>query len=306
MKYASIIVGVSALTVGSPSMADSAWNESDISRSWEKETGMIFHADHQALVVDGATMRVVEINTNKILGEWVFVETASLPIFTNAVEDKTDWGTPLQYQEDYILTTGFIVVNERQSHFAFLRTNVSTSFHHQEDLVEANASINIPIIAFDSAGAADLFISTASSANDGDSGGGIFCSDPDWLGRNGEECCGYLAALQLRLDACNHDWWNRLFICVSGGAVGGFAWFKYCIGTCGPFCAALGPAAPPCLATCAKGCLLTAGVVGAEAAIVCVLASNSAYDACVDRELAEYYTTLADHGCELRSPETKP
>jgi hypothetical protein len=44
--------------------------------------------------------------------------------------------------------------------------------------------------------------------------------------------------------------------------------------------------------------------VGLEAFIVCMIANESEYDACVGREKAQYFIDLTNSGCEIRKPET--
>ena len=305
-----VVPFVVALAGASNSLADTEWNGSPAARAWERVTGRQIDLDTEAPIIsdDGTTMQVIDTaNGGTVLGEWVYMETRSIPINGSTGRLSAPWGAPIRIRERYTLSSGFIVTNGEQAHFAFLRMDTDAELTDLSgNPMNPSVTINIPIMAFTSASAADGFMSDIeeiSNGNPADGKGGIFCMDPKWVGNNNIQCCGFLMALQSDIGACRSEWWMRLWGCIAAGGGAGWVWFEWCIKNCIAGCVAVPPPGnAACAAGCAKGCLITGGLVGAGGAMLCVLASNEAYDACVSRAFSTYFTSLTSNGCAIRIP----
>lgn len=298
-----VVVGIASIA-----SADGGWSGSPAARAWERATGTTIDLATEAPIIseDGTTMQVIDTaNGGTVIGEWVYMESRSIPINGSAGTLSTPWGTPMRVRERYTLSSGFIVTNGEQSHFAFLRMDTDAELTDVSgNRLNPSVALNIPIMAFPSASAAEGFMSGIEQVASGSEGdGGLFCFDPKWVGNGNIQCCGYLVALQSEIAACRSEWWMRLWGCIAAGGGAGWVWFEWCIKSCMPPCAAVPPPGNAgCAAGCAKACLVTGGVVGAGGAILCVLASNEAYDACVSRALNAYFTNLTNNGCAIRVP----
>lgn len=278
--------------------ADSGWSGSPAARSWERATGTSIDLATEAPILDGNILRIIDRESGRVNAEFVAFVTASVPIDGMRERLDTSWGADIEIREMYSLTSGFVVVDGEAHHFAFMQveTGAETSDDSGNPLAPS-VTLAMPVIPFDDSKDADEFMADVLTAANGEGGsGGIYCSDPTWRGRDGVECCGFLAAYRSNVEGCRRDWWKHLWGCVAIGAGGGFTFFQWCVKTC-----VVVP--PPANAGCAKACLLSSGLIGLEAALVCVLAANDAYEGCIAREQAAYILNLTNSGCELRIPE---
>lgn len=275
----------------------SGWSESPAARSWQRVTGTTIDLATQSPVLEGSTLRVIHTQSGRVEGEFVVLTTDSVRAirFTDSI--PAEWGGTIHASEEYAIASGCVIANGEPSYFAFLHLRSEARIDDGSGrLLSSSATLAIPVIPFSDGKEADEFIATVRDAAEGGGSGGIFCHDPTWLGRNGTECCGYLSAYQSNVEGCRRDWWKHLWGCVAVGGGGGWAFFQWCAKSCIPV-------PPPGNAACVKGCLIASSVIGLEAAIVCVLAANDAYEGCVARERAAYILNLTNNGCELRYPE---
>lgn len=288
---------VNCVVIGIASVASASdWSGSPAARAWERATGTTIDLRTEAPILDGNMLRIIDRNSGEVGAEFVAFVTNSIPI--DGVRGNLDIsGFDVGVSEQYSLTSGFIVVGGEPAYFAFMQVEAGASLDGTDGF-STTVTLAMPVLAFDNPKDQDEFMGDVLTAANGgtDGSGGIFCHDPTWIGSSGEECCGYLAAYLDNIEGCRRDWWKHLWGCVAVGAGGGWTFAQWCLKTCIPV-------PPPGNAACAKGCLIASGVIGLEAAIVCVLAANDAYEGCLARERAAYILNLTNHGCELRLPE---
>lgn len=285
---------LSLCTAGTAS-ASSGWSESPAARSWERITRTTIDLSTEAPVLEGGILRVTDTRNGRVSGESVVLVIDSVPLFRFSDGIPTAWGAVIDATDMYAISSSCVVVDGEPSYFAFLHMRSEASVRGAQGVsLSASTELAIPVIPFRDGKAAEEFISSVRDAADG--GGGLFCHDPTWLGNNDVECCGYLSAYQSNIEGCRRDWWKHIFGCVAVGAGGGWGFFQWCAKSCIPV-------PPPGNAGCVKGCLIASSVIGLEAAIVCILAANDAYEGCVARERAAYILNLTNNGCELRDPD---
>jgi hypothetical protein len=282
-----------------PAAHASGWSESPAARSWQRATGTTIDLATQSPVLEGGTLRLVNTQSGSVEGEFVVLITESVRALRFSDSIHATWGATIHASDEYEIASGCVIHDGEPSYFAFLQLRSEARIEGEDGhSVSASSSLSIPVIPFHDGKEAESFIATVRDAANGSStdSGGIFCHDPTWLGRNGTECCGYLSAYQSNIEGCRRDWWKHMWGCLAVGAGGGWTFFQWCAKTCIPV-------PPPGNAGCVKGCLIASSVIGLEAAVVCVLAANDAYEGCLARERAAYILNLTNNGCELRDPE---
>lgn len=298
-------VAIFCVATSTVAHAADEYDTSEVARVWESVTGTAIDTDTEFISVDGMMLRVMNPHTNELIGSFVWVPSLGTRINTESVTDKTDWGTALNYSVSASFVSGSVFSNGTPHPFVFVGYAVRyETTDPQGNPLQGGIDMVVPWIATESIREADEFVARAEAVSKGDGkgdgkDGGIECHDPTWQGDGGEECCGYLAALQERLGACYDEWYGRIFSrCLPAAAVSGFATFKWCISGC-----AVVP--PPANASCASACLGIGGLMGLEGFIVCMIANDSEYESCLKRERAAYYTDLTNSGCEIRKPEAE-
>ena len=275
------------------------WINSPAARSWERITGSTIDLSTEAPVLEGNVLRIISTDSGIAKSEFIVLITDSVPIARFSDSISTTWGSPIAATEAYSISSGCVFVDGNPAYFAFVQLDTAARLSDSTgNLISVSATLSIPVIPFANDKEAEQFIADVRDAADGGAqgNGGLFCHDPTWLGNNDVECCGYLSAYQSNIEGCRRDWWKHIFGCVAVGAGGGWGFFQWCVKTCIAV-------PPPGTAGCAKGCLIASSVIGLEAAIVCALAANEAYEGCIARERAAYILNLTNNGCELRDPE---
>jgi hypothetical protein len=300
MIFKGICIAACAAIVSVAHAADE-YDNSKVNAVWGTVTGRAIDTDTEILKVDGNVLTLSNPKKRLDIASYVWVPSVTHHVGTQSVTDTTEWGKTLNYSVGITVTSGAVVTNGRPHPFVFI--GYSTRYNTVDangNPMQGASDLVVPWVATDTIKEADEFVAAVEAAGEGGDtgGGGIECHDPTWIGNNGQECCGYLAALQGRLGACLDSWYTRMWLgCLPSGVVGGFATFKYCISTC-----AVLPA--PANASCAAACVGIGGLVGLDAFIVCMMANEHEYDGCLKRETAQYYTDLANSGCAIRKPTT--
>jgi hypothetical protein len=297
--FKGICIAAGAAVVSVANAADE-YDSSKIAAVWESVTGRAIDTDTEIISIDGNMLTVRNAEANSDIGSFVWVPSLATRIAAKSLTDTTDWGKDLNYGVDISFVSGAVFTDGRPQPFVFVGYSVRYDTVDPQGIpLQGGINLVLPIVATDTISEADEYVARAEAVGKGGGkNGGIECYDPTWQGTNGEQCCGFLMALNQRLGACYDDWFARIFsICLPTGVVGGFATFKYCVSTC-----AVLP--PPANASCAAACVGIAGLVGLDAFIVCMIANGAQYDSCVKRERAQYFSDLTHSGCEIRNPET--
>ncbi len=296
-ELAGIVLSLAFTAAASASPQE--WGDSPAARSWQRITGTTINLATEAPVLDGNVLRVIDTLSGEINGEFVVLIADSVSIVRSSNAVPATWGSVIALSESYSISSGCVLADGEPHYFAFVHLDADASLDDGAgNSMSPSVSLAVPVISFPSSRSADDFIAQVRAAADGsaDGSGGILCHDPTWLGNNGTECCGYLSAYQSNVEGCRRDWWKHFWGCLAVGSGGGWAFFQWCAKSCVAV-------PPPANAGCVKGCIIASSVIGLEAAAVCVLAANEAYEGCVARERAAYILNLTNNGCELRTPE---
>lgn len=189
-----------------------------------------------------------------------------------------------------------VVIGGVQSRWLFLSNDQSvTTIDGAGNPVQVSVSTVLPIRAFSTKVEVEECMTGLEFAASGSKGdGGIFCQDPTWIGRNGEQCCGFLAAYQAGINSCYAQYWLLVSGCLGFGGTAGGTWFWNCSKAC---VSALIISAP-----CMKACLISSALITVGSALVCIGGAEAAFEQCCQARLDQYLRDLTNSGCELRKP----
>ncbi|MFM1867656.1 MAG: hypothetical protein RL591_1064, partial [Planctomycetota bacterium] len=206
-----------AACVAIVSVADAAdeYDNSEIAAVWESVTGRAIDTDTEIISIDGNMLTVRNAEANTDIGSFVWVPSLATRIAAKSLTDTTDWGKDLSYGVDNSFVSGAVFTDGRPQPFVFVGYSVRyDTVDPQGSPLQGGIDMVLPIVATDTISEADEYVARAEAVGNGDGkgggkGGGIECYDPTWQGTNGEQCCGFLMALNERLVACYDDWLSR-------------------------------------------------------------------------------------------------
>ena len=288
-------IAVCVVAFASTVASASDWGDSPVGRAWNRATGYKLDLKSEAITVDG-NMLSVTTPSGDVHAEFVWFPLTTVPVTGSVDDDVTDHGKAISLRQQFWLTDGVVVIGGVQSRWLFISHDQSvTTVDAAGTPVQVSASTVLPIREFRTKEDADEFMAGLESAASGAKGdGGIFCHDPTWVGRNGEECCGFLAAYQAGINSCYSRYWLILSGCLGVGGTAGGTWFWNCSKAC---VSALVVSAP-----CMKACLISSALITVGSALVCIGGAEFAFEECCQARLDEYLRDLTNSGCELRKP----
>lgn len=293
-----------------------AWSGAEIATAWTTATGRAYNPSDELLVsTAGADDAPVELtvfkNVNDVLLEVPGSTICWSPLGSVEIDavSTTDPSEEPSFSSGDDLTISVVprviagvtsVAGQPLGYFVATSFTLggSASGPSGEYSLES-VTILLPMLSFASAelALAELARAEAAVAGSGTSGGsgGIACINPNWVGLNGQQCCGLKALWEGEIEDCAAQFWNNFIACVIP-AVGGV------------LVAAFGCLASKCKyipipfgLTCAQFCL---GVVGGGgvimAAIACYNHARSLERDCV-RDANRFYIQLFHQvGCALK------
>lgn len=288
-------IAVCVVAFASTVASASDWGDSGVGRAWNRATGYKLDTKSEVIAVDGNILTVTT-PSGDVQAEFVWFPVTTISLTGSVDEDVTDFGKVISLRQEFSLTDGVVVIGGEQSRWLFLSHDQSvTTVDGKGNPVQVSASTVLPIRAFSTKVEAEEFMSGLEFAASGAKGdGGIFCHDPTWVGSDGEECCGFLAAYQAGINSCYSRYWLILSGCLGvGGGAGGTWWWN-----CSKGCVSAFVIAVPCL----KACLLSSALITVGSALVCIGGAEFAFEECCQARLDEYLRDLTNSGCELRKP----
>jgi len=290
-----LIVCAVASTVASTVASASDWGDSGVGRAWNRATGYKLDTQSEAILVE-QNILTVTTPSGDVQAEFVWFPSTTIPLMGSFDEDVTDYGNAISLRQQFSLTDGVVVINGVQSRWLFLALDQRvTTVDPKGHFVEVSVATALPIRAFSTQVESEEFMAGLEfAASGGEGDGGIFCHDPTWVGRNGEECCGFLAAYQAGINSCYSRYWLILSGCLGVGGTAGGTWFW----NCSKGCVTAFVIAVPCM----KACLISSALITVGSALVCIGGAEFAFEECCQARLDEYLRDLTNSGCALRKP----
>lgn len=290
-KFLSLLVIGCAFS--DKSLAD--WNEMKVCRQWEMVTGNKLDASEQALVIEGSIVSLVDAS-GQVIGENLWIETNRIridPVISS--ENFNSSGHLFVHEQIVSIASGFTVQDGCARHFivAVLDQQVRVDDGSKYAVVASVSSI-IPLRMMETEEEAHSYIEDIQPTSE-EGGSHIECYDPEWMGKGGIQCCGFLRSLREGLHGCSARYFMLIAACVPASLTLGAGLFKWCASHC--------TYSGPAVAACMKGCLILGGIGSLGAFITCLAGADFAYHECCAEKRAQYWRDLTTSGCRLVDPD---
>lgn len=268
------------------------WADSKVADAWHQATGMEFDPSSEILVIDGNIVRA-EMQDGKVLQESIWICTASAMIGSQTHDALNDNGKNLCLRQVVTLDAGFTTAMDgSRVHFiSVVLHQWATTIASDGSTISGDAVTMIPLRCINDSREGNDFIESLNFKGDVQ----IDCHDPNWVGSNGEQCCGYVMALSHELGSCLSRYWNHVYLCIPAALGAGGTSFTWCAKQC------IMP--PPFGPSCIKFCILGAAGITLGSFWSCIGAADHVYNECTSDAYARYYRSLADHGCRIKNPD---
>lgn len=247
-------------------------------------------AEGEAVMVEGGMACIVN-DAGKRSDPFLVVFHDEYPVWNNSiVTDYGNDGTVVDFSQTVFLSSASVICGENRSEFVFLK------LAQEADSVQFSdkAFFMLPLRAMEDQTEASEYIEEIASDAWGENHH-LECYDPEWIGSNGQQCCGFALALGSNISSCKSKFWMMVSACVPAALAAGGGMFAWCA----RHCVLPPPLIPPCL----KACLIAGGITTIGTITACIAGADFAYADCVKSQWAQYWRDLANSGCKMIMPD---